>query len=480
MVNRTVLGTGVGLLVLGFIGIVWVDQVNNTLRAGAITNTIGWFLAAFAGYLVLLRVQKNTGVTLNWRWFLVLGLALRLLMLATTPTLSDDVYRYLWEGHLVTEGVSPYSFTIDSPMGDPYEIGARSLVNNTSLASPYLPVAHGLFGAAAVVLPSEPWTMQVMMIGFDMLAVAMLIKLLRVARLPERRVLLYWLNPLIIVEVAHGAHLDAIILGLVSAGLVLSLNRPASSAAAMYGGPLLIAAASLTRPLALLLIPVLFWIWNWRQRILWSVATAVPIVIAGASVGLGLGETGAGTGVFGSARAYTDTFRFNSGLYHWIESWIGGWGLDDQGWNEPAALARGVVVVIVGALMVVVFVVARRQRDARATLRLLAAPLMIYVLWTPVLHPWYTLVLLGFVPFLAPGPDESSLRWVVVAPWITLSALLIFSYLTYEDPAAFGEREWVRRLEWYPTLALVAAAGIWAVADRRASPTAEGLVGRCQ
>ncbi len=300
--------------------------------------------------------------------------------------------------------------------------------------------------------------MQLLMICFDVLAAAMVIKLLRLARLPERRVLLYWLNPLVIIEVAHGAHIDAMILGLASVGLWLSLDKARTSQFALHAAPVLIAAATLTRPLALLLIPVLFWIWNWRQRITWAVAVGVPIAVAGASAGFGLGDEATGTGVFGSARAYTDSFRFNSGVYHWLGRWIAGRGLNDQGWSEPAALTRLIVGLVVVALLVVVFLVGRRDRDVRGTLRLLAVPLMIYVVFTPVLHPWYTLLLLGFVPFLAPGEGEPNIGWLWVAPWILLSALLIFSYLTYEDPVAFAEREWVRRLEWYPTLGVLAAS----------------------
>jgi len=469
------LAPGVGLLLVGFAGMLWVDLANDTLRAGFVGNTIAWFLVAFAGYLVLLRLQFGHVAHDRLRWLLMLGLGLRLVLLITEPTLSDDVYRYLWEGHLVTEGVSPFSFTIDSPLGDAYDISARGLANNTNLASPYLPAAHGIFGLVAAVLPSEPWTMQLLMIGFDVLAVAMMMKLLRAAKLPERRVLLYWLNPLVIIEVAHGAHIDAIIVGLAMAGLWLSLDKAKSSTTALYLGPALIAVATLTRPLALLFIPVLYWLWSWRQRLVWLVVVTVPILITGAVSGFGLSESN-GIGVFGSARAYSDTFRFNSGIYHWFETWVGGRGLDDKGWNEPVALTRLLIAALVAALMLAIFVVARNRRrsDTRGTLRLLAAPLMVYVLLTPVLHPWYTLLLLAFVPFLAPAEREHRAQWVIVAPWIVFSGLLIFSYLTYENPAAFAEREWVRRVEWYPTLVLLALAAGWILRKRafRSDPTA--------
>ena len=476
MADRMLL-TGAATLATAFAAFLWLDGRHGTLRSEIVPTTITWFLVAVAGFaLILARTQRATSsVAGDITWLLLLGLGLRLLMLGTEPTLSDDVYRYLWEGHLVTEGVSPYSFTIDSPLGDQYDIEARTLANNTSLGSPYLPVAHGLFGLFAFLLPSQPWTMQLLMIIFDVLAVAMILQLLSLADLPKQRALLYWLNPLVIVEVAHGAHLDALIIGLGLAGIWLSLRRFHDHAAAglvtELAGPTLVAAATLTRPLAVLFLPVLFWIWNWRQRVIWGAAFATPVLIAGSATSFGL--DGSGVGVFGSARAYTETFRFNSGMYHWLETWIGGRGLDDKGWNEPMALTRLVVFAIVGLAMIVVFVVSRRQTDARASLRLLAVPVMLYVLFTPVLHPWYTLLLLAFVPFLAPGVDESADRWIMTAPWLVLSVLLIFSYLTYEDPTTFAERGWVRTLEWYPTLALLAVAIAVAVGRRFRTPSTD-------
>jgi len=459
MHSNVLVRAGAGVLTLGVLGLVWLDLANDTLRADIVPSTIGWFLVAFVGFILLLRVQVAGAADEPWKWLLLLGLALRVILLVTEPTLSDDVYRYLWEGHLVTEGVSPYSFAIDSSLGDQYSITARDLANNTSLASPYLPVAHVIFGATATVLPSEPWTMQILMIGFDMLGAAMIIKLLSAVGLPQRRILLYWLNPLVIVEVAHGAHIDAIIIGLASVGLWLSLEKAKTSTVAAYAGPAVIAIATLTRPLAILFLPVLFWRWTWPQRATWAAVFAIPIVATGAATSFGLAES-TGTGVFGSARAYTDTFRFNSGIYHWVERWMGGRGLDDRGWNEPVALTRLVIAVVVVLALLAVFWVARAQRSDRATLRLLAVPVMVYVLLTPVLHPWYTLLLLALVPFLAPGRDEPTMDWLRVAPWLALSALLIFSYLTYENPQAFAEREWVRRLQWYPTLVLVAVSTV--------------------
>lgn len=454
---------GAVLMAVGFLGIVMNDVRNGTLRELVVEHTIGWFLVAAVGYLVVIVAGERRTPPL--RWLLVFGLVLRLALLSTEPTLSDDVYRYLWEGHLVTEGVSPYSFTIDDPAGIEWDIPARTLANNRTLASPYLPVAHGVFGLAALVLPSSPWVMQVVMLGFEALGLACMIRILRYLRLPDRRVLLWWLNPLVIIEIAHGAHLDAAIVGLGLLGIWWTLHTTSGSRLALWGAPIAIAAATLTRPLALLFIPVLIWMWTWRQRVTWAVTLTVPVLLAGAATSFGLDDSG--TGVFGSARAYTETFRFNSAIYQRFEMWVSSQGLDDRGWNEPVALTRLVVFAAVAVALITMLVRARTLSSDRQRIRWLVAPLALYVLATPVMHPWYVLTLLALVPMLAPGDNESTRRWLDVAPWIALSVLLVFSYLTYLDPSAFAERAWVRRLEWWPTFTLLALAVVSRVAGSR-------------
>jgi len=449
--------TGIALLAVGLIGLLVVDARNDTLREAVVDQTIAWWAVMFVGFAA--AAWSNEGRPFDLRIIWIVAILARLVLLVTTPTLSDDVYRYLWEGHLVSEGVSPYAFVIEDPAGDALSIEARTFANNPSLASPYLPVAHGIFGAAAVVLPSEPWTMQALMVGFDLVAIAGLATVLARIGLPRHRLLLYAWNPLAIVEIAHGAHLDAMIIALATWGVVATLDhrKDGPLTARAFVGPLLIAAAILSRPIAILILPVLFWRWSWPQRLFAAVATVVPVVVTGSLVGFGLGEN-AGTGVFGSARAYVQTFRFNSAIYQRLEAWIGARGLDDQGWNEPTSLTRFIVDGGVAAALGGIFVTTRKPVDDRTRVRWLVAPLAVYAVATPVLHPWYLLLAIALAVTLAPAPNESVSRWWLVVPWPVLGALSTLTYLTYQDPDAFAERVWVSRVVWYPTFVLAAVA----------------------
>ena len=89
---------------------------------------------------------------------LILGLAVlfRVTLLFTTPpTLSTDVYRYIWDGRMTNAGVNPYAHTVDSPLLDPFDSPQRALVNHRWMASPYLPAAQAFFAAVYRLAPDS-------------------------------------------------------------------------------------------------------------------------------------------------------------------------------------------------------------------------------------------------------------------------------------------------------------------------------------
>ncbi len=464
--RRWGLAVSSGIFIAGFLGLSILSATQDTLRDRFVPWTIALYLVAALGFF--LAVWWNELHPIPWRWIIVIALVVRLLMLTTSPTLSDDVYRYLWEGHLLTEGVSPYDAPVNDPTLDRYETPIRSLVNNPTLSSPYLPAAHAVFGMGALVLPLKPIVIQLIMVGFELLAAAGLLALLKLTEIPRKRIILWVWNPLVIVEVAHGAHLDAMMVALSVAALVFTLDpRFGSSRRGLALAPIALALATLTRPIPGLLFVVLFWRWTWTQRMAYVTAVIGAIVPFGIWSGFGLGGEPADAGVFGSSRVYSQSFRFNSAIYQSLETWVSGRGLDDRGWNEPIALTRILVVAVFAIMLIEVWRRARTVDDPLGLLRLAAVPTAAYVLLTPVLHPWYVLMLLALVLFFTPARGESSTRWVDLLPWAWVTGTVVFSYLTYRDPTRFAELSWVRRFEWWPTWAMlfVLSTRHWRVRD---------------
>lgn len=453
--------------VVAYGAMVVLDRRTGTLRAATTPTTIGLFLTAFVGYLLVAWANERHRLPLRWLW--AVPVVSRLLLLATEPTLSDDVYRYLWDGHVLTNGINPYRYAVAAPALDGIEIPIRELVNNPDLSTPYLPTAQLVFALLALTLPTSALAVQAVMAALDVAVAVVLWRLLPQAGFPARRAMLYLWHPLVIVEAAHGAHFDSLMTVLACTALLVAVAPRAPSTALAAGpgrgerwrrlldqavSPIALALAALTRVLPVLFAPVLWWRWTWSQRAL-SVATTVLLLLPFGlgSAGWGLGGAADGTGVFGSARVYAAEFRFNAVPATWLERWLGG----------PADVVTGVTML---ALLTWTWWRARSANgadpaDVRRQLRLLAVPLLGYVVLTPVLHPWYLTMVIATTIALAPTPDEPVQRWWLLAPWWYLSGAVSLSYLTYLDPDAFGELDWVRRVEWWPTLlglALVAAA----------------------
>ena len=79
------------------------------------------------------------------------GVSARFILLLTIPSLSDDIYRYIWDGHVAINGFSPYAFAVNDHTLDFLSIPERDLANNAWMASPYLPAAQLLFFLAALI-----------------------------------------------------------------------------------------------------------------------------------------------------------------------------------------------------------------------------------------------------------------------------------------------------------------------------------------
>jgi alpha-1,6-mannosyltransferase len=411
-------------------------------------------------------------------YILSLAILFRVTLLFTTPpTLSDDVYRYIWDGRLTNAGVNPYAYAVESPLLDRFDhhcCGAgrsqRALVNNSWMASPYLPAAQALFAAVYRLAPDSPLAFQVTAGLFDLLTGWLVTDLLLQLGLPRARALIYLWNPLVVVEFAHGAHVDALMICLMMAALwslVVARRRetPPTSFSVVA-----LAAATLTKGLPALLLPVVARRWGWRRTIVYAgliIAVCLPFAL-----GAGWGLTGPldGEGLFGALRIYAARWNYNGGIYHWLEVGLSGYWTPGAvppevvGWG-PIRAARLIVAVTLGLVLIAVWRMSQRCDGDLALLRLAAVPLAAYLLLTTTVHPWYVTLIVPLLPFLLPKKGESAtiapqaartgVGRRLLLPWLFFSASVSLSYLTYLDPANLREYDLVRLVEYVPLYLLL-------------------------
>jgi hypothetical protein len=184
-------------------------------------HTLGFeaaFWTAFLLYAAAVWLALRLG-DLSWRWLAVLFIlaaAMQAILVFTRPTLSDDMYRYVWEGRVqVVSGLSPYRYPPSAPelasLRDPH---IWASVNRKSAVTIYPPGAEETFALLWRIWPDSVRWFQIVMAGGGLLAGLLLVGLLRDLGRPTARVLIYLWSPLLIFETAHSAHLDGLMLPL--------------------------------------------------------------------------------------------------------------------------------------------------------------------------------------------------------------------------------------------------------------------------
>ncbi len=310
------------------------------------------FSLAFAGYWAVVRVRMKGDKARKRRLLMPLvffGLLLRLLLLFAFPLLSDDVYRFIWDGHLLRSGINPLSqlpaYYLEEARGvaglTPELFG---LLNSPDYYTIYPPIAQAVFTAATTVAPSSWWgaavLMKLFLLAAELGTFYLMWQLLKAWSLPRERLLLYWLNPLILVEIMGNLHFE----GVMIVFLLLSLWALLQSNWWLAGGAFALSVASKLLPL--LFLPFLI-VRLWRygcSRPFWIFSITfggvclllfAPLLASGMSNNFG-----------SSLDLYFRKFEFNASLYY-IAREI---GYQQTGWNQIAvigpALAKGAAVFI--------------------------------------------------------------------------------------------------------------------------------------
>ena len=175
------------------------------------------FFAAFILYaiacLLILSLEKIDRVSLVGIFALAAGMLASLVF--TQPALSDDMYRYIWDGRVQAHGISPYRYPPDAPeLVFLRDTQIYPWINRKPVVTVYPPAAEATFFLLWSILPDNIHWFQFVMAGGAVIASLLLTGLLRDLGRPIGRVVLFLWSPLLIFETAHSAHIDGLVLPL--------------------------------------------------------------------------------------------------------------------------------------------------------------------------------------------------------------------------------------------------------------------------
>jgi hypothetical protein len=353
-------------------------------------HTVGFLVAFFAAFVLYaaatvlaLRLE-----TVSWRgvaFAFALAATIQALLLFTRPALSDDMYRYVWDGRVQAQGISPYRYPPDAPELEALrDTEVWPAINRPSAVTVYPPGAEMAYAILWRIVPDNVRWFQAAMAAGGLLAGGLLLGLLRaLGRAPARVTIFLW-SPLLAFETAHAAHVDGLVLPL----LVGAWWARVRERDGLVG--LLLGLATALKLYPVLLLPAL-----WRPRHprgRWR----MPLGFL-----LGLGACylpyvwTSGTGVLGYLPSYFGE-RFNMGLAGLLIPVWERLGVDPNG----GMLGLALVALVLLGLGMVLRPAAGGEAAVRRSIWLIGA----FTLLTQNLFSWYLLWLLPLVAlFLRPG-----------------------------------------------------------------------------
>jgi len=328
---------------------------------------------------------------------LATAILLRLMALAAPVYLSDDIYRYIWDGRVEAAGINPYRYIPTDPqLAALREQTVFPNINRNNYAPTiYPPVAQMLFFAATRFGETVP-AVKLVLVAVEAVGIAALLLVLRTIGAPRQHILFYAWHPLPVWEIAGSGHIDAAVVAFVALALAAAVSgRRAWSGAAL-------AAATLVKFFPVVLVPALWRpaksnIGDWR----W-IAAFTAVVIAAYLPYLGVGSR-----VLGFLPGYMAEENLASGSGFWVLDVIG------RGVARPVTVYLGVAAAVMTALAVGTL---RRPADPLASLPWAAALGTAATLFASPHYAWYFVWLVALL-CVAPW-------WP--AFWPTSTAILLY------------------------------------------------------
>ncbi|WP_046242661.1 glycosyltransferase 87 family protein [Hymenobacter terrenus] len=402
---------------------------------------VALFAVALLAYAWLLHSQ------LPWRWGLGAALLFRLIWLPAMPALSDDIYRFRWDGILVANGVNPFRFRPDEIIAD----GARKAIkdeparnrelpqlqqlyrqiNSPHYYSVYPPVCQFIFGAAARLFPTSDsgfaFSLRVVILMAEVGVAWLLLALLPALGWPPERVLRYFLHPLVITELTGNLHFEGLVFLFVLLALWLLARQKWGVSAVALG------LGVATKLLPLLALPLLWSRLGWRRLVAYSTSsTAILLLLFTPFISVELFIN-----ISRSLKLYFRSFEFNASIYYLLRP-IGIWLTT---YNQIAII--GPSLALVSGLTGLVLAWRERHPTLASLPQTLLLMLTAYYALATTVHPWYLTLLIGLSTF-------SRFRYPLV--W---GGLAILSYAAYRTNL-YTENLWLVALEYTITFATLA------------------------
>ncbi len=390
------------------------------------------YTALFVLFYKIIQLTKHNIQFLTW-----LAFGFRAVFILAIPNLSQDFYRFIWDGRMILEGYNPYLFTPESfltrgqfPIAQAQELynGMGSL--NASHFTNYPPLNQLCFVIAGFLssksILGSVVVLRLLIIAADFGILYFGKKLLRQFKLPEHVIFWYILNPFIIIELTGNLHFEGVMLFFLIWSLYLLEKGKWTFAAVVF------ACSVSIKLIPLLFLPLFFkWFRKASSKIdmykllgFYGIIGLVTVLFF-----LPFYSSEFLSNYTNTVALWFQNFEFNASFYYLFRE-IGFWA---SGYNQIAFIGK------LTALFIFLFIIGmafyKKPKNTTQLIATMLIALSTYYFTATTVHPWYvaSLVLLAiFTNYKFP---------------FVWSFMIIFSYLAYSN-SENAENLWIIAFEY--------------------------------
>lgn len=375
------------------------------------TNVFVIYAALFLLFLGIYQPKKN-----NFLILASVGILFRIIFIVAIPNLSQDFYRFIWDGRMLLNGFNPYLFTPESfiqngelPINQAQELYKGMGQLNGSNFTNYPPINQlcfvlaNLFSSNSILGSVIVMRIQIILADIGILYFGK--KLLEQLHLPVSTIFLYFLNPFIIIELTGNLHFESVMLFFLVWSLYLLHAGKWKTAAVV------LACSIAVKLIPLLFLPLFYQRFKLKQLIIFYGIILTTVVL----LYLPFFNATFITNYTQSVGLWFKTFEFNASFYYLARAI----GYQISGYNQIAVIGKIIPLLVISIILIITFF-----RENKTSIQLITAMLFslsIYFFLSTTVHPWYvaSLVLLSIF---------TKFRFALV--W---SFIIILSYHAYAN-----------------------------------------------
>ncbi|MFQ3238556.1 MAG: alpha-1,6-mannosyltransferase [Olleya marilimosa] len=413
------------------------------------TNLISIYIVLFGLFIKIVNNNKN-----NFKLLIAIAIISRLIFLIAIPNLSQDFYRFIWDGRMILQGFNPYLYTPASfialgeyPISQAQQLVVGMQALNASHYSNYPPINQLLFTLANLFTSSSILGsvigLRLIIIAADIGTLYFGAKLLQRLELSQYKIFWFILNPFIVIELTGNLHFEGVMLFFLILSLYLLHKNKWQWSAVIF-------ALSISTKLVPLLFLPLFVKWfrvkedhtkiDFKKLIYFYIIIGVSTLVLftpffsmefvnnySKTVGLWFGD-----------------FEFNASIYYIAREF----GYLITGYNQIAIIGKILPVIIFTSIWYIALT--RQNQNFITLIKSMLIAFTVYLLLSTTVHPWYIASILLLSIF-------TNYKYPLI--W---SFIIIISYLAYAN-ADNTENLWIIGFEYL----VVFTAQFWDVLKQK-------------